>query len=75
MRVQRTPIATAVALLLSSVVTATSAQTSVPKPADAPQVIEVLEPTPYPSPMPSRLYPSPTPSPSGSAAPSGSTNP
>jgi len=40
-----------------------------------PQVIEVLEPTPYPSPMPSRLYPSPTPSPSGSAAPSGSTNP
>jgi iron complex outermembrane receptor protein len=42
MRVQRTPIATAVALLLSSVFTATSAQTSVQKPADAPQVIEVL---------------------------------
>jgi Flp pilus assembly protein CpaB len=38
-----------------------------------PQVIEVLEPTPYPSPMPSRLYPSPVPSPS--ASPSASANP
>jgi hypothetical protein len=44
-----------------------------------PQVVEVLQPAPYPSPMPSRLYPSPTPSPtplpSGSPAPSGSTTP
>ncbi len=41
-----------------------------------PQVVEVLEPTPYPSPLPIRLYPSPSPSPSplpsGSAAPSAS---
>jgi Flp pilus assembly protein CpaB len=40
-----------------------------------PQIIEVLEPAPYPSPMPSRLYPSPTPSPSPSLAPSGSPAP
>ena len=40
-----------------------------------PQVVQVLEPTPYPSPMPSRLYPSPSPNPSDAAAPSGSTNP
>lgn len=38
-----------------------------------PQVIEVLEPTPYPSPMPSRLYPSPYPT--ESPSPSASTNP
>ncbi|MHB8960618.1 MAG: Flp pilus assembly protein CpaB [Candidatus Limnocylindrales bacterium] len=41
-----------------------------------PQVVEVLEPTPYPSPMPVRVYPSPTPSPtplpSGSPVPSAS---
>jgi pilus assembly protein CpaB len=36
-----------------------------------PQIVEVLEPTPYPSPMPIRVYPSPSPSPS----PSGSTTP
>jgi Flp pilus assembly protein CpaB len=39
-----------------------------------PQVIEVLEPSPYPNPQPSRAFPSPTPSPSpnpsGSLAPS-----
>ncbi len=40
-----------------------------------PQIVEVLEPTPYPSPMPSRLYPSPSPSPSPSASASGSTTP
>ena len=38
-----------------------------------PQVVEVLEPTPYPSPMPVRQYPSPSPIPSPSA--SGSTTP
>jgi Flp pilus assembly protein CpaB len=44
-----------------------------------PQVIEVLEPSPYPSPMPSRAFPSPTPSPSpspsGSLAPSPTPSP
>jgi len=38
-----------------------------------PQIVEVLEPTPYPSPMPVREYPSP--SPSRSPSPSGSTAP
>jgi Flp pilus assembly protein CpaB len=38
-----------------------------------PQIVEVLEPTPYPSPMPVRQYPSPSPIPSPSA--SGSTTP
>jgi Flp pilus assembly protein CpaB len=38
-----------------------------------PQVIEVVEPTPYPSPMPSRVYPSPYPTPSASG--SASANP
>ncbi len=36
-----------------------------------PQIVEVLEPTPYPSPMPVRVFPSPSPSPSAS----GSTTP
>ena len=38
-----------------------------------PQIVEVLEPTPYPSPMPIRVFPSPSPSPSPST--SGSTAP
>jgi Flp pilus assembly protein CpaB len=40
-----------------------------------PQVIQVLQPTPYPSPMPSRLYPSPSPNPSDLVSPSASTKP
>jgi Flp pilus assembly protein CpaB len=44
-----------------------------------PQVIEVLEPTPYPSPMPSRVFPTPSPtpspSPSGSLVPSPTPSP
>lgn len=40
-----------------------------------PQVVEVLEPSPYPSPRPVQQFPSPSPTPSGSPAPSASAKP